>query len=33
VRDAFAGRQPLSDPVELARFAALYGKPVVWFLA
>jgi transcriptional regulator with XRE-family HTH domain len=21
------------DPVELARFAAVYGKPVVWFLA
>jgi len=20
------------DPVELARFAAVYGKPVVWFL-
>jgi hypothetical protein len=20
------------DPVELARFAALYGKPVAWFL-
>jgi transcriptional regulator with XRE-family HTH domain len=20
------------DPVELARFAALYGKPLVWFL-
>ena len=21
------------DPVELARFGAVYGKPVVWFLA
>ena len=20
------------DPVELARFAAIYGKPVAWFL-
>lgn len=20
------------DPVELARFAAVYGKPVAWFL-
>ena len=21
------------DPVELARFAAIYGKPVAWFLS
>jgi hypothetical protein len=21
------------DPVELARFASIYGKPVEWFLA
>jgi transcriptional regulator with XRE-family HTH domain len=36
VRQAFVSKvengERRLDPVELARFAAVYGKPVVWFL-